>query len=278
MAKIESQSIPSEERIIYKRALQISTSHKNVTYVRTRYPWRIPQMQAGGADVKPAQKVQRDKFIYVKDKYNTLSAAEKARWAAANPEWNSYLFGYNFFMLEGLLGVGLTEYPQMIKSIQVVKQSMAAAGNTNFTITSVDPTKVVVLIAGNSYISDKVQRGSNTVNNNSSVNVALSPNVDPVISEVRLQGDIGAMELTDGTGDGNWGAPYVSALVAAQLTVAMANIRAGLSVTFSWEVIEHLAQTIYPVLVSIAATQITMAWAKQPSVAADVSITVVEYI
>ena len=44
------------------------------------------------------------------------------------------------------------------------------------------------------------------------------------------------------------------------------------------EVIERKSQTIYPVLVSIAAEAVVIDWAKIPSVAGDVSITVVEYL
>lgn len=278
MAKVTDQSIPSEDRIKYKRQCQISTTSRDIQFVRGRYPWRVPISQEGGRAVSAAQNSQRDKFKLVKNKYATLSASDKVRWKDANPEWHSYLFGYNFFMLEGLLGGGLPTYPQMIKSIQVVKEEVPTSGTKSFTITTVDPAKCVVLIQGNSYISDKIQRGSNTVNQNSTVNCALSPSVQVAISEVILQGEVGDMEIIEGTGYGRWAAPYVSALIASQLTVGLQAIASGVSCTFSYEVIEHLAQTIYPVLVSIAAEAVVIDWAKVPSVAADVSITVVEYI
>jgi len=278
MAKVTTQSIPSEDRIIYKRALQISTSHKDIKYVRTRYPWRLPQMQAGGADVKPAQQIQRDRFKYVKNKYALLSAAERARWVAANPEYHSYLYGYNFFMLEGLMGGGTVEYPQMIKSIQVVKESVPTTGTKSFAIDTVDPAKCVVMIQGNSYISDKIQRGASSVAYNSSVDIALSPSVNPAISEVKLQGSTGTMDISEGTGGGLWGAPRVTALIAAKLTVALTMTSWSGTCYFSWEIIEHKAQTVYPVLVSVAANAVVIDWALVPSVAGYVSITVVEYL
>jgi len=278
MAKVTGQSIPSEDRIKYKRQLQISTTSREVQYVRGRYPWRVPISQAGGRAVSAAQLAQRNKFLLVKNLYGTLDAATKQRWVDANPEYKSYLYGYNFFMMEGLTGGGTMEYPQMIKSIQVVKEEVPTSGTKSFTISAVDPAKVVVMIQGNSFIADTVQRGSNTVNNNSTVNCALSPNVDPAISVVTLQGQAGESEVEEGSGSGNWGAPYVSALIAAQLTVALPNLRAGMTCPFSYEVRELKAQTVYPVLVSIAAEAIVIDWALVPSVAADVSITVVEYL
>lgn len=278
MAKIVTQSIPSENRLWYKRAMQIATTRKGSQYVRLRYPWRVPKMQAGGSGVSPAQVANRAKFNLVKERYALLDATAKARWAAANPEYHSYLFGYNFFMLEGFLGGGPIQYPDVIKSIQIVKAEVPTTGTKSFAISAVDPDKCVVLIQGNSYISDTVQRGTGTVSSGSSVNCALSPNIDPAISEVRLQGEIGIMELSEGSGEGTWRTPYVTALIAAQLTVALQTVEAGSTCSFSYEVIEHKAQTVYPVLVSIAAEAVVIDWALVPSVAADVSITVVEYL
>ena len=277
MAKVTDQSIPSEDRIAYKRQCQIETDTRAVKYVRSRYPWRVPISQARGRAVSPSQKVQRDRFLYVKNKYRPLSKAVKTRWKDANPEYASYLFGYNFFMLEGLMGGGPVQYPQMIKSIQVLKDTVPTTGGKSYAITTVDPAKVVVLIQGNSYISDKVQRGVKTVDQNTTTNIALSPSVDIAISEVRIQGEVGKQEISEGSGEGNWAAPYVHALITSQLTVGLS---AGLypSCRFSWEVIEHKAQTIYPVLVSVAANAVNIDWAKVPSTGAAVSITVVEYL
>ena len=278
MAKVVTQSIPSEDRIIYKRALQISTSHKDVKYIRTRFPWRLPQMQEGGANVKAAQRIQRDRFKYAKNHYALLSASDKARWAAANPEYHSYLFGYNFFMLEGLMGGGPVQYPQMIKSIQVVKEEVPTTGNKSFTISEVDPAKCVVLIQGNSYISDTVQRHSGSVADDTETVIGLSPNVDPAITEVIVSGSGGFEDISEGSGSGKWGDFVCSYLSASQVKVKLAALPAGGTYDYHVELIEHKAQTIYPVLVSIAAEAVVIDWAKVPSVAADVSITVVEYL
>jgi len=277
MAKVDTQSIPSEDRLNYKRGCQISTLTRGITYVRKRFPWRLPKMQAGGTSVSSAQKVQRERFIYVRNKYIPLSAEVKARWKDANPEYKSYLFGYNFFMLEGLSGGGPVQYPQMIKSIQVVKDLIPTTGTKSFAISTVDPTKCVVLIQGNSYISDKVQRGSNHVVQGSSVNISLSPSIEVGIAEVIIHGDTGYLSVDEGSGEGNWRTPYASGLTTSQLTVSLP-AGYGLDCYFSWEIIEHKAQTVYPVLVSIAANAVIMDWALVPSVPAYVSITVVEYL
>jgi len=278
MAKVVSQTIPSEDRKNYKRVCQKSTLIRGIAYVRKRFPWRMPKMQKGGPGVTPAQIVQRNRFIYVIDKYIPLDAVSRQRWVDANPEYKSYLFGYNFFMMEGLTGGGPVQYPQMIKTIQVVKQSVPTTGGSSFSISTIDPAKAVVLIQGNSYISDKIQRGVNSVAYNGTQNIALSPSIDPAISSVRILGSTGKMSLSEGTGDGLWGAPYVSALSASQLSVKCDMPNFSGTCYFSWEITEHKAQTVYPVLVSISANAVVIDWALVPSVAADVSITVVEYL
>jgi len=235
-------------------------------------------MQKGGRGVSAGQRTQRGRFIYIKDKYKTLSAPEKERWKDANPEYHSYLFGYNFFMLEGLMGGGTLEYPQMIKSIQVLKASVPKTGGHSYAINTVDPAKTVVMIQGNSYISDKIQRGSGSIADGGTNNHALSPSVDPNISEVRVSGEGGRMDLSEGTGAGFWCAPYAYSLSASQLTVKMIDVATPVTAGYSWEVTEHKAQTVYPVLVSVGANAVVMDWALVPSVAAYVSITVVEYL
>lgn len=277
MAKVDTQSIPSEDRIWYKRALQISTSHKNVKYVRTRYPWRIPQMQAGGPDVKPAQIIQRDRFIYAKNKYALLSAADKLRWKNANPEYSSYLFGYNFFMLEGLMGGGPTQYPQMIKTIQVLKASVPTTGGHTFTLNpTIDGGKGVVLIQGSARKVPKVLRGSGSIATGGST-LAIGDTIDPDKCTVRLFGN--SFQERGGNGAA-WMAlpePYVSSLSTTQIGIAWSNTPTA-AADVSWEITEHLEGTVHPVLVSISNTQVAVDWAEVPDAAAEVSITVVEYL
>ena len=274
MAKIDTQSIPSEQRILYKRAAQIATTLREQDYVRSRYPWRLPQMQTGGPDVKPAQVVQRNRFIYAKDKYALLSASDKARWAAANPEYHSYLFGYNFFMLEGLMGGGPVQRPQMIKSIQVMKASVPTTGGHVFTLPSeIDGTKGVVLIQGSARKVPKIYRGSGSIATGGTV-LNIGATVDPDKCSVKLDG-ASWDEILEAFGIA--AAPYVSALSATQISIAW-SIAADIAATVGWEITEHVEGVVQPVLVSISNTQVAVDWAEVPDAASDVSITVVEYL
>jgi len=277
MAKVVTQTIPSENRLIYKRAAQIATTLRGQDYVRTRYPWRIPKMQAGGSGVKPAQKVQRDRFIYVKNKYALLTAADKARWVAANPEYHSYLYGYNFFMLEGLMGGGTVEYPQMIKSIQVMKASVPTTGGHAFTLpVEVDSAKTVVMIQGSAIKVPLVLRGSGSIaTGGTTLNIGTT--VDPDKCTVKL---FGTSEQYDEVGGYPyaWSVyPYVSSLSATQIGIAWSTTP-EIAATVSWEITEHFEGVVHPVLVSVTNTTVTIDWAETPDAAADVSITAVEYL
>lgn len=166
----------------------------------------------------------------------------------------------------------------MIKSIQFVDDTVPTTGGKSFSISKVDPTKTVVMMFGNSYISDKVQRGTVSVQDGSTANAALSPNIDPNISEVHLSPQAGYQDIVDGTGSGTWNPFYVSALTASQLTVGLQSIGKGGNLICAYEIIEHKAQTIYPIIDAIAASSVTIDWAQVPSVASKVSLIVIEYI
>jgi len=233
-------------------------------------------MQEGGPDVKAAQKIQRDRFKYAKTKYLTLDATAKARWAAANPEYHSYLFGYNFFMLEGLIGGGPVQYPQMIKSIQVHKAEVPTTGTKSFAITAVDPDKTVILIQGSARKVPKVIRGSGSVATGGST-LSLGDTIDQDKCTVKLDGN-GAKEQS--VDQSFWNIPcepYVSSLSATQIGIAW-SITPDNAATIGWEVTEHVEGAVHPVLVSIAAEAVVIDWAEVPDAAADVSITVVEYL
>lgn len=278
MAKLEgTQSIPAALLDLYRSML---TEKQPDDVTRGRYPYRVPKMQAGGWGVSSAQVAQRARFILAKNQFNAVSDAVRQRWYAARPPWSSFLWYYNYFIMSSLTGNADVNHggAGVIKTIQIVKAEVPTTGTKSFTISAVDPDKTVVMLFGNSYISDKIQRGTNTVNTGSTVNCALSPNVDLAIAEVVLHGSVDWMEISGGDGQGAGAFPYVSALITNQLTVGLQTIAAGVSCTFSYEIIEHKAQTIYPVLVSKAAEAIVIDWALVPSVAADISILVIEYI
>ncbi len=278
MAKIEgTQSIPSVLLDLYRGTL---TEKQPDGTSRKRYPYRVPNMQEGGSDVKAGQLAQRTRFKEAIRNFADVSPAERARWYAARPPWSSLLWYYNYFIMSDLSGNANVDQggAGVIKSIQVVKEEVPTTGTKTFTISEVDPTKTVVMMFGNSFISDLIQRGTDTIIDGGTNNHVLSPEVDPAISEVKVIGSGGAMELSEGTGDGSWASPYAHALIAAQLTVKMVDTAFPVTTGYSWEVIEHKAQTIFPVLVSIAAEAVVIDWAKVPSVVADISILVIEYI
>lgn len=227
----------------------------------------------------PAKLAQQARFKEAIQLFAGVSPAGRQRWYDNSPVWGSFLWYYNYFIMSAL--AGNAEPAQggagVIKSIQVVKESVPTTGGKSFSISTVDAAKTVVMLYGNSYISDLIQRGNNHVVQNSTVQIALSPNIDLAIAEVILTGQTGYQAIDEGTGEGNWAHPYVSALSTSQLTVGL---QAGYSLDcyFSWQIIEHKAQTIYPVITSIGASAIVIDWAKVPTIAADVSIIVIEYI
>lgn len=275
MVKISgTQNIPSELFGLYKQAL---TELGANDFCKKRSPFRLPNMQNSGIHVRQNQLNQRAIFIQAIALFNTEDQASRQRWYARMPEWSSLLWYYNYYIMDAIsaaitLGGGVEA---VINSIQILSDTVPITGGKDFTIDSVDPTRTVVMIFGNSYISDKVQRGDNTVNQNSTVTIGLSPNVDPAIAEVKIQGQHG---YADPGGEGEWLTPYVDSLSATQLIVALQASGFVADCNFSWEVIERKAQTVFPIPTNITATKVSVDWAIVPSVAAEVSIIVVEYI
>jgi len=278
MAKLEEpQDIPSGLLDLYRGTLN---PHPTGNIVKKRYPYRMPRMQEGGKGVHAGQITQRARFKKAIQDFKGVSTANRARWYAAEPPYSSFLWYYNYFIMSSLAGNANVKDGGIgvIKSIQYVSKSIPTAGNEAITIAAVDPAKTVVMLFGNSYISDKVQRGTNQVSRNSTVNIALSPNIDTAIAEVILKGAGGRMDLDAGTGTGEWADPYVSALTTSQLTVGWQDVALADPCKFSWEIIEHKSQTVYPYVKTIAAEAITLSWPVTPSVAAVIGAIVIEYI
>ena len=188
MAKFEDpQNIPSPLLDLYRATLN---PHPTGNIVKKRYPFRMPRMQEGGKGVHSGQKTQRERFKTAMADFREVSPAERSRWYAAEPPWSSFLWYYNYFIMSSLAGNANQQQGGVgvIKSIQFVSKSIPTGGNEAVTIATVDPTKTVIMLFGNSYIKDKVQRGTNTVTDGSTVNIAPSPNVEVAISEVKLAG------------------------------------------------------------------------------------------
>lgn len=278
MAKVTPpQNIPAELLDLYRAALGEKRPDNGV---RKRYPYRVPTMQSEVGRPSPKQKTQRARFDVAIQKFNATSWPDRQRWYDAMPPWGSLLWYYDYFILSALMGDAYLNSGGLgvIKSIQVVKESVPTTGGKAFAISTVDPAKTVVMLYGNSFISDTIQSFFGSINDNQEITKALSPNVDPTITEVRVQGAGGTMSLDAGTGEGTWGDVAATYLSASQVKVKLPDFIHDGSCQYSIQVIEHKAQTIFPVIVSIAAEVITIDWAKVPSVAADVSIIVIEYI
>jgi len=278
MAEFEgTQSIPSEWLDLYRATLN---PHPTGGIVKKRYPYRMPHMQEGGRGVRAGQIAQRARFKTAIQNFKGVSAADRARWYAAEPPWSSFLWYYNYFIMSSLVGNANANQggAGVVKSIQYVYKSIPTGGDEAITITAVDPAKTVVMLFGNSYISDTVQRGSSSVTDGGSNNHALSPSVQVNLCEVRIHGTGGHQEISDGSGEGDWCTPYASALTTSQLTVAMVATGQTVSVGYAWEVIERKAQTVYPYVKSIAAEAITLSWPVTPAVAAVIGAIVIEYI
>lgn len=272
MAKVDTQSIPSELVNQYRATLGESD---NKLVVGKRKPFRLPKMQAGGGGVSDAQQVQRNRFIAIKNLFADVSPTQRERWYAGEPVWNSFLWYYNFFMMCGLSGNANLEQGGVgvIKSIQHLKESVPTTGNKVYTIDSVDVDKCVVMLNGSARRVPRVVRGSGSVATGGST-LTHSGAVDPDKCDVKLTGS-------------NWQnndpspsptcEPYLTALAANTLGIAWP-ISVTQAATVGYEITEHNEGSVYPVIVSITATKVTIGWSEEPDAAADVSIDIIEYI
>jgi hypothetical protein len=278
MARYEgTQEIPPELWDAWKKTMGWAGSQP---WAKKRMPFELPPMQSTGKRVRQSQLAQRARFIEAKNKFKTVPEAQRERWYDNAPIWNSFLWYYDYFIMSALAGNANTNQggAGVIKSIQFVSKSIPTAGDESIAISAVDPDKSVVMLFGNSYISDKIQRGQNSVAKNATKEITLDDSINTDIAEVKLIGQAGFMDLVEGTGTGDWAAPVVDSLTTTKLTVKGPNVEIPDGFTFSWEVIEHKAQTIYPYVKSIAAESITIDWPLTPSVAAKIGAIVIEYI
>ncbi len=151
MAKIEEpQSIPSELLDGYRGTLGESRPDKGV---RKRYPYRVPTMQTLVGHPSIKQREQRARFLTAKNNFANVDWATRQRWYAAMPEYGSFLWYYNYFIMSSLNGNADGEHGGLgvIKSIQFKTISMpAGTGEGQVVITAIDPTKAVVMLYGNS--------------------------------------------------------------------------------------------------------------------------------
>lgn len=278
MAKFEGdQEIPPALLDLYKATLNPTPTGK---IVKTRYPFHMPKMQEDGPGVSAAQVAQRDRFKLALANFANRSGAERQKWYDNAPEWGSHLWYYNYYIMSDL--AGNADWKDggfgVIKSIQFVKDTVGVGGGKSFTIDTVDPDKTVVMIFGNSYISDKVHHYDGIDNYNTEIQVNLSPNINIDIAEIRLRGMGGHMTMGESGGDGYWGEWVVTDVTAAYIKIRLQMVYGNPPYGWSMDIIEHKSQTIYPVIDSIAAEAVVIGWSVPPSVAADITLIVIEYI
>lgn len=273
MAKVVDQDIPSELLDLYRTALG---EEKPDGGVQKRYPFRVPTMQTEVGHPSTKQRAQRARFLIAEGNFADVDWPTRQRWYAAAPEWGSFLWYYNYFIMSSL--TGNANIPSggtgVIKSIQVLKHSIPTTGGYAFTLgTEVDAAKSVIMIQGSARKVPKVYRGSGNVAVGGST-LALGVTVDPDKCTVRLDGS-GIYDKGDPSVVNV--APYVSSLTTTQIGINWSRVP-GEAAVASWEVTEHVEGVVHPVLVSVTNTVVTIDWAEPPDAAADASITVVEYI
>lgn len=271
MAKVSGQTVESEDKHQYEACLELARADGTI---RKRFPKRII------AHALPAKLKQQARFKEAIALFHNLNPGDRTKWYDNRPVWNSYLWYYNYFIMSALSGNANVDGggAGVIKTIQVLKEEVPTTGGKSFTISEVDAAKTVVMVYGSSYISDVIQRHDGTMNDNEEITIGLSPNVDPALTEVKVKGGGGWQDTVEGSGSGWWGDIYCSYLSASQVKLSLVNLYSPYTFGYSVELIEHKAQTVYPVITSIAAEAVVIDWSKAPSVAADVSIVVIEYI
>jgi len=276
--KIEGeQEIPSELTDQYRALLQLVRPDGTI---QKRPPFEQPEWKDGGKKVSAAQIAQRTRFKKALGLFAGVSDAERERWYDARPEWNSMLWYYNYFMMSAL--AGNANNPQggigVVKSIQVAQGTIAVSGSTEIAIDTVDPTKTVAFLFGNSFISDLIHHYDGTMNDNAEITVNLSPSINPDIAEVKITGGGGYQVIEEGSGQGYWGDIIVSEVNAATIKLKLQQLESTATFGYSLDIIEHKSQTVYPIIDEINAENIKLKWPIEPSIATIISALVIEYI
>jgi hypothetical protein len=148
MAYIEgTQNIPAE---IYKQVKATIGTQAQTGLVKKRMPFRLPNMQEGGKHVRQSQINQRERFKSVVSQFNNEDMNARSRWYEAEPEYSSFLWYYNYFILSGLNGNanGQQGGYGVIKLIQNIATNLGTAGAILSIPTAIDPQKAVIMAWG----------------------------------------------------------------------------------------------------------------------------------
>jgi hypothetical protein len=151
MAYIDgTQNIPAE---IYKQVKATLGTQAQTGLVKKRMPFRLPNMQEGGKHVRQSQIKQRERFKSVVSQFNNEDMSARSRWYEAEPEYSSFLWYYNYFILSGLSGNanGQQGGYGVIKLIQNIATNLGTAGAIFNIPTAIDPQKAVIMAWGAAY-------------------------------------------------------------------------------------------------------------------------------
>lgn len=146
----EPQEIPSELFDKWRHTMGWAGGQP---WQKKRHPFKIPPMQEGGRNVRPSQIAQRVRFKTAIALFKPLSQTERQRWYDAAPEWNSFLWYYNYFIMSALVGNANVSQggAGVIKSIQNVIVSIGSGTSVGeASISEINPDKAVIMLQGNS--------------------------------------------------------------------------------------------------------------------------------
>lgn len=149
-----TQNVPSELLDLYRGTLGEQDPKKNIG---KRFPYRLPHMQTVGGHPSKAQAKQRARFNESRVSFADVSPEQRTRWYANEPEYGSYLWYYNYFIMSSLLGNANINQggSGVIKSIQHVLITIpAGTGEGSVALDAIDITKAVVMLNGGSLAID----------------------------------------------------------------------------------------------------------------------------
>ena len=141
-----TQNVPSALLDAYRAALGEQDPRARIG---KRYPYRVPHMQTVGGHPTKAQKSQRTRFNTARANFANVAPSQRTRWYENEPEYGSYLWYYNYFIMSSLLGNANINQggSGVIKSIQHVLITIpAGTGEGSVALDAIDIAKAVVML------------------------------------------------------------------------------------------------------------------------------------
>jgi len=244
--------------------------------IRTRTPFTRPDSRAGGPDESAAQITQRDRFRAAMQNFAALTPTERAAWYDAMPQWHSLLWYYNYFVMSSL--AGNADITQGGSGVIKTIQNQKASVPTTGTkvFTLVTTVDATKTVV---MIQGSARKVPRVIRGSGSVATGgATLNLGATVDPAKCTVELNGASFIQQTADGFIQVlPYISSLSATQIGIAWA-LTPDLAATVSFEVTEHIEGSVQPVIVAVSNTQVTIDWAEIPDAAADASITVIEYI